>query len=66
MHLGTFMQGTKKFWEELTAHFPSYDKDRTEHNASNNHSVLARARCRAKVFTKSLPSNDIGRFTDVA
>jgi hypothetical protein len=31
---------TNKFWEELTAYFPSYDMVRIENNASNN-SIVA-------------------------
>jgi hypothetical protein len=65
----------KKFWEELIAYFPSYDKGHTENDASNNSSIVAcvfvtavtflTSCCLATIrgfFTEPLPGNDKGIF----
>jgi hypothetical protein len=49
----------KKFWEELIAYFPSYNKGHNENDASNN-SIVARI----FVTAVSLPSNNKGIFTE--
>jgi hypothetical protein len=51
----------KKYWEELIAYFPWYDKGYIENDASNNSSIVACVFVTAVTF---LPSNDKGIFTE--
>jgi hypothetical protein len=63
----------KKFWEELIAHFPWYDKGQIENDASNNSSVVAclfvtavtflPSRCLA-IITGFLPSRCLATLGD--
>jgi hypothetical protein len=52
----------KKFWEELIAHFPSYDTGHTENEASNHSSIFACVFVTAVTFLPSHCLATMGGF----
>jgi hypothetical protein len=55
------LKETHKFWEELIAYFPWYDKDRIENEASNNSPVVECVFGDAVIF---LPSRCLATIRD--
>jgi hypothetical protein len=52
----------KKFWEELIAYFPSYDKGHIENDASINYSIVACVFVTSVAFLQSRYLATIGDF----